>query len=134
MPTALITGVSSGLGHGLARVYLDRGWHVLGTSRRTPDDLVGRDRFDFHACDLTDDAAVGPTIGALLEGAMDQLDTPCSEALQNHAPSAMGEMEGVASAVGDWVNSCGELSTAAGELDRGHDAKRRLDALFEGGG
>ncbi len=77
---------------------------------------------------------VEQTVGALLEGAMDQLDTPCSEALQNHAPSAMGEMEGVASAVGDWVNSCGELSTAAGELDRGHDAKRRLDALFEGGG
>jgi len=35
-----ITGVSSGLGHGLARVYLEQGAAVYGCSRRVPGDLV----------------------------------------------------------------------------------------------
>lgn len=35
-----ITGVSSGLGYGLAKVYLEQGAVVYGCSRRIPDDLV----------------------------------------------------------------------------------------------
>ncbi len=35
-----ITGVSSGLGHGLAKVYLEQGAVVYGCSRRVPEDLV----------------------------------------------------------------------------------------------
>ena len=73
MPCALITGVSSGLGHGLASGYLDRDWRVLGTSRRTPEDLVQRERFKFAACDLRDQQAVGPTVTSLVEG-HDRLD------------------------------------------------------------
>ncbi len=38
----LISGVSSGLGHGLADVYLERGFAVYGCSRRVPEDLVER--------------------------------------------------------------------------------------------
>jgi len=38
----LITGVSSGLGHGLAQVYLDQGATVYGISRRVPEDLTAR--------------------------------------------------------------------------------------------
>lgn len=38
----LITGVSSGLGHGLAKVYLERGATVYGCSRRAPEDLIER--------------------------------------------------------------------------------------------
>ena len=38
--TVLITGVSSGLGHGLAKIYLERGADVFGCSRREPSDLV----------------------------------------------------------------------------------------------
>ena len=34
MPTALITGVSRGLGHELARQYAADGWKVIGTERR----------------------------------------------------------------------------------------------------
>jgi NAD(P)-dependent dehydrogenase (short-subunit alcohol dehydrogenase family) len=44
--TVLIIGASRGLGFGLAREYLDRGWHVMGTVRgsaRTPlHDLADR--------------------------------------------------------------------------------------------
>jgi len=36
----LITGVSSGLGHGLAKHYLQSGAVVYGCSRRQPDDLI----------------------------------------------------------------------------------------------
>ncbi|PXA05601.1 alcohol dehydrogenase [Coraliomargarita sinensis] len=36
----LITGVSSGLGHGLAKAYLEQGATVYGCSRRKPDDLI----------------------------------------------------------------------------------------------
>jgi NAD(P)-dependent dehydrogenase (short-subunit alcohol dehydrogenase family) len=35
-----ITGVSSGLGHGLAKTYLEQGSAVYGCSRREPKDLV----------------------------------------------------------------------------------------------
>lgn len=40
MQTVFITGVSSGLGYGLAKVYLERGVCVYGCSRREPSDLV----------------------------------------------------------------------------------------------
>lgn len=35
-----ITGVSSGLGYGLAKTYLERGDQVYGCSRRVPEELV----------------------------------------------------------------------------------------------
>lgn len=38
----LITGVSSGLGHGLAEVFLERGATVYGCSRRKPQDLIDK--------------------------------------------------------------------------------------------
>lgn len=47
----LITGVSSGLGHGLAKVYLEHGARVYGCSRRAPDDLI-RDGLCFESADL----------------------------------------------------------------------------------
>ena len=37
-----ITGVSSGLGHGLAKVYLERGALVYGCSRREPPELIAQ--------------------------------------------------------------------------------------------
>lgn len=48
-----ITGVSSGIGAGLADYYLRSGWEVLGCSRREPAQLIGQSNFDFVACDLS---------------------------------------------------------------------------------
>lgn len=54
----LITGVSSGLGYGLAKVYLKRGAQVYGCSRRAPEALV-RAGLHFQMIDLSDPTA-GP--------------------------------------------------------------------------
>ena len=50
----LITGVSSGLGKGLAEVYLADGHQVFGISRRTPEDLIEQSHFHFLSLDLGD--------------------------------------------------------------------------------
>lgn len=68
----LITGVSSGLGHGLAKAYLERGAKVYGCSRRAPRDLIQAGLI-FEAIDLSD-AASGPAqLGQLIDG-VDSLD------------------------------------------------------------
>ena len=54
-----ISGVSSGLGYGLAKVYLAMGDEVYGCSRRKPKDLVGQG-LHFAAIDLAD-SGVGPS-------------------------------------------------------------------------
>jgi NAD(P)-dependent dehydrogenase (short-subunit alcohol dehydrogenase family) len=64
MPTAFITGTSSGLGRGLAGVLSRRGWSVHGCSRRGCDLPGVRD----SRCDLTDPAAVPAALDALLGG------------------------------------------------------------------
>lgn len=50
-----ITGVSSGIGAGLARDHLARGDRVFATARRTPaEDLLAEESFRFSSGDLTD--------------------------------------------------------------------------------
>ncbi len=51
----LITGVSSGLGHGLARAYLESGAEVFGCSRRQPNDLIDLG-LNFCSLDLSEQA------------------------------------------------------------------------------
>ena len=51
-----ISGVSSGLGYGLAKVYLAMGYEVYGCSRREPKDLVEQG-LHFAGIDLNDSAA-----------------------------------------------------------------------------
>jgi benzil reductase ((S)-benzoin forming) len=48
-----ITGVSSGFGHGLAKVALEDGHNVYGISRRNPEDLRQFPNFHFHSADLS---------------------------------------------------------------------------------
>ena len=48
-----ITGVSSGIGVGLAAHYLEQGWEVLGCSRREPVAFADQARFQFVSCDLS---------------------------------------------------------------------------------
>ncbi|MES9993684.1 MAG: SDR family NAD(P)-dependent oxidoreductase [Candidatus Thiodiazotropha sp.] len=62
---ALITGNSSGLGHGLSEVLLAHGYRVFGCSRRGCD-LAG-DIVDIR-CDLTDTDGIGASLGRLLDG------------------------------------------------------------------
>lgn len=52
--TAVVTGTSSGIGLDLARRMLDRGWHVVGLSRRAPDFTHGR--LESVSVDLLDEA------------------------------------------------------------------------------
>ncbi len=63
MSNALITGTSSGLGHGLADCLLRRGWDVFGCSRRQSD-LPG---ITHRSIDLTDYATLPDKLQALLE-------------------------------------------------------------------
>ncbi|MFU8848175.1 MAG: SDR family NAD(P)-dependent oxidoreductase [Opitutales bacterium] len=62
-----ITGVSSGLGHGLAKHYLAAGATVYGCSRREPGDLVEAG-LHFAALDLGDAASARPALEAWLAG------------------------------------------------------------------
>ncbi len=54
----LITGTSSGIGHGLAQEYLARNAKVWGISRRVADDLSQHPNFHHLQLDLTDEDAV----------------------------------------------------------------------------
>ena len=69
MPSAFITGTSSGLGHGLAELLLDDGWEVYGCSRR------GCDLSGIHdlTIDLTDYAKLPGALHRLL-GSVKNLD------------------------------------------------------------
>lgn len=66
--TILITGVSSGLGHGLAKTYLEHGAIVYGCSRREPKDLIEAG-LRFQSIDLKDQAKAEPSFGKLIESA-----------------------------------------------------------------
>jgi len=61
-----ITGVSSGIGLGLAKAYLTDGWEVFGASRREPSELTTQEGFHFKSMDLTDFAAIPPALRELL--------------------------------------------------------------------
>lgn len=62
----LITGVSSGIGWGLAHEYLTKGFQVFGISRREPKDLVGQKRFHFESVDLSQSNTVPEVLKKLL--------------------------------------------------------------------
>ncbi len=61
-----ITGNSSGLGRGLAQVYLERGWSVYGVSRRGCD--LENERLRDIRADLSDFEAVPVALSELLRG------------------------------------------------------------------
>lgn len=63
----LITGVSSGLGHGLAKVFLEQGATVYGCSRRKPADLVDNG-LNFAALDLADEIIARPALERWIAG------------------------------------------------------------------
>ncbi len=62
----LITGTSSGIGHGLAQEFLARGYNVWGISRRIADDLNSEANFHHIQIDLTDHSAVKQQLPAFI--------------------------------------------------------------------
>jgi 3-oxoacyl-[acyl-carrier protein] reductase len=56
LPGLLITGTRKGIGRALAEHYLERGFHVIGCSRK-PSELE-RDGYEHHCIDVRDEAAV----------------------------------------------------------------------------
>ncbi|NBB79364.1 MAG: SDR family NAD(P)-dependent oxidoreductase [Verrucomicrobia bacterium] len=66
--TILITGVSSGLGYGLADHYLNAGADVYGCSRGEPTDLVARG-LKFAPVDLSDESTGRAAFATLIEEA-----------------------------------------------------------------
>ncbi len=63
-----ITGVSSGLGHALAKVYLEQGATVYGCSRRAPEDLIEQGLI-FKSADFSAAASASHAVGSLLADA-----------------------------------------------------------------
>lgn len=62
----LITGVSSGLGHGLAKCYLEMGAEVYGCSRRGPEDLI-KQGLKFCALDVSQELKSRPKFQAWIK-------------------------------------------------------------------
>lgn len=67
----LVTGVSSGLGAGLARAHLGRGDEVYGVSRRPPPEDLTAAGLRHVALDLAETGKVRPALEELLAGARD---------------------------------------------------------------
>src|SRR6476620_5919678 len=71
MPTALITGVTAGIGEAAARAFVVAGWRVIGTGRRADRlaALAGELGEAFHALefDIRDEAARDTALDRLPE-------------------------------------------------------------------
>ncbi len=65
----LITGVSSGLGLGLAKVFLQQNWTVYGLSRAEPKALIGKENFHFSSIDLAQTERIQEKLQGLVAGA-----------------------------------------------------------------
>jgi benzil reductase ((S)-benzoin forming) len=68
-----ITGVSSGLGLGLAKAFLNEGPSVFGLSRREPTDLRSNPNFKFQELNLANFESIPAAVKNLLSG-LDKLD------------------------------------------------------------
>ena len=113
----LITGVSSGIGKGLAIEYLAGGTAVWGVSRRAPDlSLLDHPNFHFRQLDLACASEVGPCLNDLLDGCQ-RLDTVILNA------GAIGRMADMAEISLQEMRQLMDINVWAN--------KSVLDALFE---
>lgn len=65
LKTALITGVSSGLGYALASLYLNKGYQVIGIGRSRPS--IDSSSFFFYSIDLSDLTQIQTSFKPILE-------------------------------------------------------------------
>jgi len=77
METVLITGVSRGIGLGLARQFLERGFRVIGTYRGGPSSelvkLAGSANLSLVEVELTDESAIATLSASLANQPIDIL-------------------------------------------------------------
>jgi benzil reductase ((S)-benzoin forming) len=85
MHTAIVTGVSRGLGAALAAALLERDFAVLGVGRASHPRLTG-ERYHFAHFDLADAARVDEILGPALSALADT--KPASVCLLNNAATA----------------------------------------------
>jgi NAD(P)-dependent dehydrogenase (short-subunit alcohol dehydrogenase family) len=86
--TILITGCSSGFGLETARLFLDRGWHVVATMRTPREDLLPRsERLTVLPLDVTDAESIRRCVDAA--GPVDAL-------VNNAGIGLLAPLEGVA--------------------------------------
>ncbi|HEY2969156.1 MAG TPA: SDR family NAD(P)-dependent oxidoreductase [Casimicrobiaceae bacterium] len=85
MHTAIVTGVSRGLGAALAAALLERDFAVLGIGRASNPRLTG-ERYRFARFDLADAASVDETLGPELSALANA--KPASVCLLNNAATA----------------------------------------------
>ncbi len=64
----LITGISRGLGHGIAQAALNRGDYVLGLGRKSATDLESNPDFHFAQADVTNGSECATALKTLLNG------------------------------------------------------------------
>jgi len=84
----VITGCSRGIGSHLAKHYHQRGFRVIGCSRRqAPDDLQQCSRYEHYCLDVSDEHAVQEMFSSLRvrHGRLDALINNAGIASMNHA-------------------------------------------------
>lgn len=114
----LMTGVSSGLGHGMAQAALERGDFLYAMNRSKPEAFEGRESFRFVAADVAEFETLPGKLATLL-GERSSLDCVVLNAgmlneLKDMAETSLDEIKRVMD-VNVWAN------------------KVLLDALFAGG-
>ncbi|MFM1966055.1 MAG: hypothetical protein RL134_1780 [Actinomycetota bacterium] len=72
MPTAVVTGAASGMGQATARMYLDRGWRVLGVDR-SADLGIHHEALVPLVVDVRDGSAVAAAIEDAANGPIEAL-------------------------------------------------------------
>jgi NAD(P)-dependent dehydrogenase (short-subunit alcohol dehydrogenase family) len=119
-----ITGVSSGLGHGLAKVYLEQGAEVYGCSRREPADLVGAG-LHFASVDLADTTGSAQKVFNELIRTVRRFDIVILNAAK------LGEIRDMADAPLDDLRETMEINVWANKwlLDSLFAADRKLDQV-----